>query len=60
MTYLWRWGSIAGRWLSFALVHPESRSAIVVFTNGSNGLRVAERIVRAASGHGQAAFLWAM
>jgi CubicO group peptidase (beta-lactamase class C family) len=58
-TYLWQWGSIAGRWLSFVAVHPESRSAIVVFTNGSNGLRIAERIVRAASGQEHSAFLWA-
>jgi len=40
------------------MVHPESRSAIVVFTNGSNGMHVVERIVRAASGEDQPVFLW--
>ncbi len=56
--YLWQWGDNGG-WKAFALAHPESRSGIVVFTNGSNGLKVAERIVRAASGLEHAAFLWA-
>jgi CubicO group peptidase (beta-lactamase class C family) len=57
--YLWQWGDNNGAWKAFALVHPESRSAIVVFANGSNGLKIAERIVRAASGHEHAAFIWA-
>jgi CubicO group peptidase (beta-lactamase class C family) len=55
--YLWHWGD-NGAWKNFVLVHPESRSAVVVFTSGANGLRVAERIVAAASGHNHAAFLW--
>jgi hypothetical protein len=57
-TYLWQWGSIWDCYYHFVLVYPESQSAIVVFTNGINGLRVAERIARAASGHESAAFLW--
>jgi CubicO group peptidase (beta-lactamase class C family) len=55
--YLWQWGDNGG-WKNFVLVHPESSSAIVVFTNGGNGMRVVERIVCAASGDEQAAFLW--
>jgi CubicO group peptidase (beta-lactamase class C family) len=55
--YLWCWGD-NGFWKNFVLVHPESQSAIVVFTNGTNGMRVAERIVRAASGRDHAAFMW--
>ncbi|HEY6375053.1 MAG TPA: hypothetical protein VIX90_05960 [Edaphobacter sp.] len=56
-SYLWQWGDNGG-WKNLVLVHPESRSAIVVFTNGSNGMRVVERIVRAASGQDQPVFLW--
>jgi len=55
--YMWQWGD-NGRWKNFVLVHPESRSAIVVFTNGENGMRVIERILHAATGHEHAAFLW--
>jgi len=55
--YLWQWGDNGG-WKDFVMVHPESRSAIVVFTNGSNGMHVVERIVRAASGEDQPVFLW--
>ncbi|MCU1224364.1 MAG: hypothetical protein JWQ42_2457 [Edaphobacter sp.] len=55
--YLWQWGDNGG-WKNFVLVHPESSSAIVVFTNGGNGMRVVERIVCSASGDEQAAFLW--
>jgi len=55
--YLWQWGD-NGAWKNFVLVHPESRSAIVVFTNGENGMRVIERILSAATGHAHAAFLW--
>jgi CubicO group peptidase (beta-lactamase class C family) len=56
-TYLWQWGD-NGEWKNFVLVHPESASAIVVFTNGDTGMRVAERVVRAATGRDEPAFLW--
>jgi len=56
--YLWQWGD-NGLWKDFLLVHPGSGSAVVVFTNGANGMRVAERIVRAASGLEHEVFLWA-
>src|SRR5262249_26058110 len=55
--YLWHWGD-NGSWKNFVLVHPASRSAIVVFTNGSRGLNVARQIVTAAAGGEQPAFWW--
>ena len=55
--YLWQWGD-NGEWKNFVLVHPESASAIVVFTNGDTGMRVAERVVRAETGRDEPAFLW--
>lgn len=57
-TFLWQWGAGYNGYFHFALVHPESRSAIVVLTNGFNGLRLAEIIMRAASGQEHPAFLW--
>ncbi len=35
-----------------------SRTAVIVFTNGNNGMRVAEAVVEAASGHEHPAFDW--
>jgi CubicO group peptidase (beta-lactamase class C family) len=55
--YLWHWGD-NGSWKNFVLVHPASRSAVAVFTNGSRGLNVAERVVAAATGRDHPAFLW--
>jgi CubicO group peptidase (beta-lactamase class C family) len=54
---LWQWGDNGG-WKNIVVVHPESRSAIVVFTNGSKGMRVVERVVKAATGREHAVFLW--
>jgi hypothetical protein len=47
--YLWQWGDNGG-WKNIVMVHPESRSALVVFTNGGNGMRVVERVAKAATG----------
>jgi len=55
--YLWQWGD-NGEWKNFVLVHPASASAIVVFTNGDTGMRVAERVIHAATRRDQPAFLW--
>jgi CubicO group peptidase (beta-lactamase class C family) len=55
--YVWHWGD-NGNWKNFVLAHPATRSAIVIFTNGSRGLNVAQRIVTAATGEEHAAFLW--
>lgn len=56
-SYLWQWGDNGG-WKNFMLAHPPSRTAIAVFSNGNNGQRVNERIVRAATGIDNPAFLW--
>lgn len=55
--YLWQWGDNGG-WKNFALAKPSGRSAIVVFTNGNNGMHVNERLLRAATGIDHPAFLW--
>ena len=55
--YLWHWGD-NGNWKNFLLVHPDSRSAIVIFTNGAGGMRIAERVITSASGHEHSAFVW--
>ena len=55
--YIWHWGD-NGTYKNFVLAHPASRSAVLVFTNGSNGMRIAEHIVVAASGIEHPAFDW--
>lgn len=55
--YLWQWGD-NGAWKNIVLLHPESGSAIVVFTNASTGMRICERVVRAATRKEQPLFLW--
>jgi CubicO group peptidase (beta-lactamase class C family) len=55
--YIWHWGD-NGTYKNFVLAHPASRSAVLVFTNGSNGMRIAEHIVVAASGLEHPAFDW--
>ena len=57
LRYLWQWGDNGG-WKNIVIVHPESQSGLVVFTNGGNGMRVVERVARAATGHEHAIFLW--
>jgi CubicO group peptidase (beta-lactamase class C family) len=56
-SYIWHWGD-NGSWKNFVLAHPGTRSAIVIFTNGSRGLHVAQRIVTASTGLDHAAFWW--
>lgn len=56
-SYIWQWGD-NGSWKNFVLAHPATRSAIVIFTNGSRGLHVAQRIVTASTGLDHAAFWW--
>ncbi|HTS35805.1 MAG TPA: serine hydrolase domain-containing protein [Candidatus Solibacter sp.] len=55
--YLWQWGDNGG-WKNFFLAHLETQSAIAVFTNGENGMHINERVMRAATGEDQAAFMW--
>lgn len=56
-SFLWHWGD-NGSWKNFVLAHPATKSAIVIFTNGSRGLNVANRVMTAATGRQHAAFLW--
>jgi CubicO group peptidase (beta-lactamase class C family) len=55
--HLWQWGD-NGEWKNIVMVHPQSASAIVVFTNGDTGMHICERVVTAATGKEQPAFLW--
>ncbi len=54
---LWHWGDNGG-WKNFALVEPRDGSALVIFTNGSHGMNIAERFVAAATGRDHVAFQW--
>jgi CubicO group peptidase (beta-lactamase class C family) len=56
-SFLWQWGDNGG-WKNFVLVHPATRTGIVVFTNGSKGEHVYQRIIGAASGIDHPAFMW--
>lgn len=55
--YLWQWGDNGG-WKNFFLAQPETQTAIAAFTNGANGMRINERVMQAATGEDQVAFLW--
>ncbi len=54
---LWHWGDNGG-WKNFALVEPRDDAALVVFTNSSHGMNVAERLVAASTGTDHVAFQW--
>jgi CubicO group peptidase (beta-lactamase class C family) len=56
-SYLWQWGDNGG-WKNIILAHPPTQTAIAIFTNGSNGQHVNERIVRAITGIDHPIFLW--
>ena len=47
-----------GNFKNFVLLHLPTRSAVVVFTNATHGMRVAEAIVDSASGIRHLAFDW--
>lgn len=55
--YLWQWGDNGG-WKDFVLAETTKRTAIVVLTNGRNGMHVNERVLRASTGIDHPAFLW--
>ncbi len=55
-TLLWHWGDNGG-YKNFVIADPTARRGRVIFTNGSGGLKVAERVLRAEYGE-LAAFLW--
>ena len=54
---IWHWGD-NGTIKNFVLAHPPSRSAVVVFTNAAQGMRLAEALVREASSSEHLAFDW--
>jgi CubicO group peptidase (beta-lactamase class C family) len=54
---LWHWGD-NGNWKNFVLIQPRDKAALLVFTNGSHGMNVAERLVAAATGDDHVAFQW--
>jgi len=54
---LWHWGD-NGNWKNFVVIEPRDKSALVVFTNSSHGMNVAERFVAAATGDDHVAFQW--
>jgi hypothetical protein len=55
--YFWHWGE-NGLFENFALGDPQRGSGVAILTNGSGGLKICQRIVRAVTGHDHAAFLW--
>jgi CubicO group peptidase (beta-lactamase class C family) len=55
--YFWHWGD-NGNIKNFVLAHLPSRSAVVVFTNAAQGMRLAEAIVKASSSPDHLAFDW--
>jgi CubicO group peptidase (beta-lactamase class C family) len=55
--YLWHWGD-NGTFKNFVLAHLPSRSAVIVFTNAAQGMRLAEGIVNEVSSSEHLAFDW--
>jgi CubicO group peptidase (beta-lactamase class C family) len=55
--YLWHWGD-NGSFKNFVLAHLPSQSAIIVFTNAAQGMRLAEGIVNEVSSSEHLAFDW--
>ena len=53
----WHWGQTGG-FESFMWGNPATGQGIVILTNANKGLKVCERLVRMATGHDLAAFLW--
>jgi CubicO group peptidase (beta-lactamase class C family) len=58
-TCFWHWGD-NGNWKTFMFGDPAARSGVAVFTNGTNGHKLWQRIVAQATGHDQAALLFWM
>jgi hypothetical protein len=56
-TLFWHWGDNPG-FKHFVVGDAARGEALLVFTNGNSGMRVYERIVRAATGSDHPAFLW--
>ena len=54
---LWHWGA-NNSFRNFVVADPAAGRAIVVLTNGENGIRVCERVIVSITGHDHPAFLW--
>lgn len=54
---LWHWGA-NNSFRNFVVADPAAGRAIVVLTNGENGIRVCERVIVSVTGHDHPAFLW--
>jgi CubicO group peptidase (beta-lactamase class C family) len=55
--FVWHWGDNPG-FKNFIVAEPASGTAMVIFTNGSAGQRVYERVIRSRTGVDHPAFLW--
>ncbi len=56
-SYFWHWGD-NGTYKAFVIGEPSKKWGMAIFTNGSNGHRIWERIVREATGRDHPSFLW--
>lgn len=56
-SYFWHWGD-NGNFKTFVIGNRANKWGIVIFTNGRNGHKIWERIVRQATGYDHASFLW--
>jgi hypothetical protein len=50
-------GSVVN-WKNFVLIEPRGGAALVVFTNSSHGMNIAQRFVAASTGDDHVAFQW--
>jgi CubicO group peptidase (beta-lactamase class C family) len=54
---LWHWGD-NGAFKSFVVFYPKRKIGLVLFTNGENGLSIAQAVAAEAVGGDQPAFAW--
>jgi CubicO group peptidase (beta-lactamase class C family) len=54
---LWHWGD-NGTFKAFVMANPKSKSAVVIFTNSTNGIDLAQPIVNEAMATNSPAFAW--
>jgi hypothetical protein len=55
--YFWHWGD-NGNFKAFVIGNPAKNWGMVIFTNGRNGHKIWERIVREATKKDFASFFW--
>jgi CubicO group peptidase (beta-lactamase class C family) len=56
-SYFWHWGD-NGNFKAFVLGIPAKKWGIVIFTNGRNGHKIWERVIKEATNQDLASFLW--